>query len=227
MVKLAGTFAAALAVTMLSAPIAQAQPARAEAPEVEKRRSVVISGDRIEVVGGEDGPRVFAVGGRGYLGITATNLTPELREHFGADRDRGVMIGRVHDDTPAAKAGLLPGDVITAVDGESVSSSGDITRALGPRKKGEQVRVDYLRSGTFQQAFVTLEERSGAFTWSAEGFGVQHLADIEKDLALQSRALRIDPEIRMRLLESRDCDQLRERLSDLETRLKDLEKRLK
>ena len=46
------------------------------------------------------------------LGVGLTDLTPELREHFGVGGDAGVMISRVVEDSPAAKAGLRVGDII-------------------------------------------------------------------------------------------------------------------
>ena len=48
---------------------------------------------------------------KGRLGVLVMSLTPELRKHFGAAEDRGAMIARVEPLSPAALAGLKPGDV--------------------------------------------------------------------------------------------------------------------
>ena len=53
-------------------------------------------------------PRAPRLSG-GYLGVELVDLTPELREHFGAPRDVGVMVGRVEPGSPAARAGLEVG----------------------------------------------------------------------------------------------------------------------
>src|SRR5258708_4887988 len=62
---------------------------------------------------------------RGYLGVELTELTPELRAHFGAPQDTGVMVARVVAGSPADKAGLKVGDIITSLDGKAVESSSD------------------------------------------------------------------------------------------------------
>ena len=51
--------------------------------------------------------------GRGRLGVMVLGLTPELREHFRAPSDRGVMIARVEPKSVAETAGLAVGDVLT------------------------------------------------------------------------------------------------------------------
>ena len=69
-------------------------------------------------------------GGRGRLGVTIQSLTPELEEYFGA-KNGGVLVSSVTQDSPAAKAGLKAGDVITSINGRSVTGSGDLMRELG------------------------------------------------------------------------------------------------
>src|SRR4029077_19784150 len=64
----------------------------------------------------EDGPadaRVAHHPRRGYLGIQLIEITPELRAHYGVARDAGVLVGGVEPDSPAAKAGIEVGDIIT------------------------------------------------------------------------------------------------------------------
>lgn len=71
------------------------------------------------------------------LGVMVTGLTPELRTHFGATTDRGLLIARVELDSPAARAGLRVGDVIVEVGGTMVDDAGDVIAALAkadPRK---------------------------------------------------------------------------------------------
>jgi S1-C subfamily serine protease len=52
---------------------------------------------------------------KGRLGVMVMSLTPELRKHFGAPDDRGVLVAHVEPDTPAAKAGVEVGDVIAPI----------------------------------------------------------------------------------------------------------------
>ncbi len=70
------------------------------------------------------------------LGVAVSPLTDQLASHFGVNQ--GVLVNAVTSDSPAAGAGVRAGDVITAVNGQTVSSSRDITRALR-ENRGETV----------------------------------------------------------------------------------------
>ena len=80
---------------------------------------------------------VFAFGNNRRIGVSTTQLTKQLAEFFGVADGKGVLVTSVGDDSPAAKAGIKAGDVITAVDGEKVEDAGDLTRALAKKKEGD------------------------------------------------------------------------------------------
>jgi len=61
-------------------------------------------------------------GKRAYVGISLTELTPELREFFGAPKDAGVLVSSVAENGPAAKAGVRVGDVITSANGKATAT---------------------------------------------------------------------------------------------------------
>jgi len=84
-----------------------------------------------------DGPWVFALAGSRRIGISTTELTKQLADYFGVTGGHGVLVTNVSDDGPAAKGGLRAGDVITTVDGETVETSGDISRVINRKKDGE------------------------------------------------------------------------------------------
>ena len=91
--------------------------------------------------------RSFSVfGQRPKLGVQLVQATPELREHLGGEDDTGVLVGKVLKGMPAEHAGIQVGDLITAVDGEPVSSAGEIIEALRD-KSGETVVIDLIRDG--------------------------------------------------------------------------------
>ena len=134
---------------------------------------------RVHVMGGDheveagDHPMVWVQGGEhtrhfrfgtgmqsegGFLGIQLTDLTPELRTHFGVAEDQGVMVAKVVDDSAAFRAGLAAGDIITSVDGETIDSSMDLTRAVRSREEGESVSLDVWRDGTFSTIDATLDK---------------------------------------------------------------------
>jgi S1-C subfamily serine protease len=64
------------------------------------------------------------------MGISADSLTPQLREFFGVKSGEGVLVASVDANSAAARAGLLAGDVITAIDGRIISSPQDLTREM-------------------------------------------------------------------------------------------------
>lgn len=86
------------------------------------------------------------VTGKGRLGIVALQISPELRAHLGAPRDRGVLVDAVRPDSPAARAGLRVGDIVTDVDGDATKSASEVLDALTDRKKGDEVTLVAFRS---------------------------------------------------------------------------------
>ncbi len=79
---------------------------------------------------------------RGRLGVQLNELTPQLADYFGAT-DGGVLVAGVTQDSPAEKAGLKAGDVITAIDGDRVRRTEDLIDQL--RDKAGDVTVGILR----------------------------------------------------------------------------------
>ncbi|MGR8920260.1 MAG: DegQ family serine endoprotease [Gammaproteobacteria bacterium] len=84
---------------------------------------------------------------RGYLGAQFQDLDPALAEAFGLSAGGGAVLVRVLDDSPAAKAGLRRGDVITRFDGKRVDSAAELRNRIGLAPVGESVEVEYLRGG--------------------------------------------------------------------------------
>jgi serine protease Do len=103
-----------------------------------------------------DGNFVFSFGGNRRIGISTQSLTKQLADYFGA-KDGGLLITSVNDNSPAAKAGLKAGDVITAVDGEKVTSAGDVSRAINKKQDGE-VSLTILRDRNTRTVTLTPEK---------------------------------------------------------------------
>ena len=85
--------------------------------------------------------RVFPTNGA-TLGVTVSPLSDQLASYFGVKQ--GVLVSAVTSNSPAAGAGVRAGDVITAVNGQNVSNSGDITSALR-QGSGESVEISVTR----------------------------------------------------------------------------------
>jgi len=82
--------------------------------------------------------------GRSHLGVMVMGLTPELRKHFGAPDDRGLLVARVDPKSPAAKAGIVPGDVLIQVGRRSIADVGDVFSALDAAA-GKPMPVELVR----------------------------------------------------------------------------------
>lgn len=97
---------------------------------------------------------VFSFGGGRRIGVSTVQLTKQLADYFGIADGKGVLVTSVGDDSPAAKAGIKAGDVITAVDGEKVEGSGDVSRAINKKKDGD-VTLTVVRNKNQRSITVT------------------------------------------------------------------------
>lgn len=158
-------------------------------------------------------------GPRAVIGVRAVDITPELREQYGAPKDAGILVGSVEDGGPADKAGVKVGDVIVSVDGDDVDSSGDLRQALRDKKNGDSVRLDVVRGRKHQTlvANVNVRERE-----------VPGRATVIAPPELQRRLDTIfdGTDWHARIVNVPNCDDLQTRIRDLESRLKDLERKL-
>lgn len=82
---------------------------------------------------------------RGWIGVEPQDLTPELAESFGIQRDSGVIITGVLQNGPAAQAGLRPGDVITNVGGKEVQNVAQLLSAVASLKPGTPATLEVIR----------------------------------------------------------------------------------
>jgi len=110
---------------------------------------------------GKDG-MIFAFGSHRRIGISTTQLTKQLAEYFGIGDSTGVLVTSVIDDSPAAKAGLKAGDVITAIDGEKVEDAGDLAQGINKKKDGD-VTLTVIRNKNQRTLTVTPKEDPGSF----------------------------------------------------------------
>ena len=185
----------------------------AQSRQAPVRRTIVVKDGKVIAQEGDVIPLADFFGGkRAWAGVSLIDISPDLREHFGASKDAGVLVESVADGSPAEKAGIRVGDVIVAVDGKDVKSSGDIRGALRDKKDGDAVRFETIRNRARQTAVVTVTERENRALFPGDVLPRTFNA----------------PEWRAHLenLQSLDCGDLQARIKDLESRLKDLEKKL-
>jgi membrane-associated protease RseP (regulator of RpoE activity) len=123
--------------------------------QVMKKRVVVVDKDGKQKVYEGDGPMVR----RGYLGVALVDLTPELRSHFGVPDDAGVMVAKVEPGSPAEKAGIKVGDILTRIDGGAVKSSWDVTGKIRKLDDGQQIPIEVWRGGKAQNVTAAIVEK--------------------------------------------------------------------
>ena len=97
---------------------------------------------------------------RGWLGVSIQDIDPSMAEKLGLDKPMGVLINRVFDNTPAAEFGLQRGDVITAINAETIKGVNHLRAAIAMYKPMTTVLISILRDGQTQDIEVTLSERS-------------------------------------------------------------------
>ncbi len=235
------TVLSALALPALL-PAAGAAAPQGEEPRV--RREIV-------VVGSKPAHRrviLDRLADRGYLGVHLLDLTPELRRHYGAPQESGVLVSRVVADSPATAAGIAVGDVIVSAGGEPLRTTGQLAGRVGHRREGDRIEIEIVRDGSSLTLHATLAQSErrqmevGQFVWRSGDEG-QFVVDLPPDTF--ERVISVDPDtinesvsqLLKRLhdqgggpgllrLEDEQREQLERRIAELETRLREMERQL-
>lgn len=218
----------ALAGLLLAGSAAWAQRQPTPGPKPVREKIVIVDKDGKEHSFDSWGTPVR----RGYLGVGLTELSPELRAHFGAPDDAGVMVSSVEGGSPADKAGVKVGDIIASLDGKDVKSSWDIRSQVRELKEGEQVPITIYRDGKAQNlsAAIAMRERPeldmAPFLFRGDGEGGPMVFHLDRDKMLNlPRGEGGDMLLVPRMRSSREAE-LEKRLKELEKRLAELEKLL-
>lgn len=188
---------------------------------------------------GEDGQEKVVEGTgtlvkRGFLGVELSELTPELRAHFGAPESAGVMVARVTAGSPAEKAGLKVGDIITSLDGKPVESSWDVRARVRPLPEGAVLPIEVWRNGRSQALTATVAQKErrevDLSPFLMKGADAERIMTLRRlqGPTTEGDALDGDVPTRMRVqpLSTAREEMLEKKLKALEKRLKDLESRL-
>ncbi|HYL85840.1 MAG TPA: PDZ domain-containing protein [Candidatus Angelobacter sp.] len=127
----------------------------------------------------EDDVNVLIEGeGSSWLGVELHEVTGEKAKEFKLPAERGVVLGKIVDDSPAAKAGLKENDVVTEINGQRVEGAAQFRRMIHEIPAGRQVQLTVWRDGKAQSMSVTLgksEERRNSFKMVAPKAGTPGL----------------------------------------------------
>jgi serine protease Do len=112
---------------------------------------------------------------RGQLGVTIQDVNQSLADSFGLKRPAGALVSSVSKDSPAAKAGVQPGDIITRYNDREIVSSSELPLLVSSAAPGSTARLEVIRDGKSERFNVTIGEMKGgkvaATTPSEESHG--------------------------------------------------------
>ena len=155
------------------------------------------------------------------LGVEVTDLSEDLASYFGTGAGDGVLVLKVREESPAAEAGIKPGDVIKKVGDEAITSAEDLRESVRGEKAGEKIDVAVLRKGKTQTFQVELEESQGFAHFESGKPSEKKIVIAPKgghrELIIKDET--DDEELR------REVKELKEELKQLKEELKKLEKR--
>ena len=95
---------------------------------------------------------------RGRIGVQIAPVTKEVAESIGLGKAQGVLVRGVEEASPAEKAGLEAGDIITRFDGKPIDKPADLPRAVGNTKPGSKVGITVFRRGGLRDLSITVAE---------------------------------------------------------------------
>jgi serine protease Do len=92
-----------------------------------------------------------------FIGIQISDVTPDNAKFFQLNKAEGAVVSEVGPDTPAAKAGLRTGDVITELDGKPMTDAGQLQMTVGQKRPGDTIHLRVVRDSKPTTISVTLE----------------------------------------------------------------------
>ena len=117
---------------------------------------------------------------RGWIGVQIQPVTQDIADSLGLKKAEGALVAEPQKDSPAVKAGIEAGDVITAVDGKPVKDARDLAKKIGALAPKTSVKLDVLHKGTEKTVTLTLGEMPAAKEARAEAPSENGDVDLSK-----------------------------------------------
>jgi Do/DeqQ family serine protease len=97
---------------------------------------------------------------RGFLGVSISEISPDMAEAFGLENAAGVLVDEVEKESPADKAGLKRGDVIRKINGKPSGSPNELRLRVAQAPPGSRIRLDVVRDGEAMELKAEVVDRS-------------------------------------------------------------------
>jgi len=140
-----------------------------------------------------------------FLGVKVESLTDQLRKYFDVTEGMGVLVSEVIEDSPAQKAGLKAGDVITKVEEREVTNYKDLVRGLNYFDPNDEIEIYFVRDKNKKSVDVTLAEPQDKF---------------EKMMWIDDNDFMHDFDIDLHELEDIDENEIELKLDELDKKIK-------
>jgi len=101
---------------------------------------------------------------RSYLGVVMQEITPVLAKNFGLADAEGAIITEVAPDSPAARCGLLPGDVVRMVNGKRVKGMQQLRQIIASTEVGQELEIGFIRGGAEAKVKAKIVEMPAALS---------------------------------------------------------------
>jgi serine protease Do len=93
---------------------------------------------------------------RGWIGVQVQKVTPDIAGSLGLKQAEGALVAALQSSAPAARAGIVSGDVITSVNGQAIKDSRELARRVASLQPGETARLGLVHEGSQKTVSVTL-----------------------------------------------------------------------
>jgi len=117
---------------------------------------------------------------RGWIGVQIQPVTPDIADSLGLKKAQGALVAEPQKDSPAVKAGIEAGDVITAVNGKPVKDARDLAKKIGALAPKTSVKLSILHKGSEKTVTLTLGEMPKSKEASAEPSKPKATVDLAK-----------------------------------------------
>lgn len=136
---------------------------------------------------------------KAFIGADVIDLDLKLADQSGIRIDQGVVLSSVSPEGAAAKGGLREGDIITAINGKTVTGRGNFDEMISYHSPGDKVEITYQRKNGSNKTILTLTNREGnteilkreIFTSKSLGADLERVSKVERDLLGIEQGVRV------------------------------------